>query len=103
MIATLRRVFGTGRAIGPSRCPRRTATIFSFWNCRSFVLVGRCRRAVIAARKAEFAYDQTLTPPAVIVGQVEPEKVVLDDSGPGTQVLRGLPASAGVVTGPARW
>jgi pyruvate,water dikinase len=66
------------------------------------VVAGAPLHAAVAARKAEFAYDQTLTPPAVIVGRFEPQKVVAGDSAPGAHVLRGLPASAGVATGPAR-
>ena len=42
------------------------------------VVAGVSRSAAIAARKAEFAYYQTLSPPTVIVGQFEPQ-----ESSPG--------------------
>jgi pyruvate,water dikinase len=66
------------------------------------LVAGLAQGTAIAARKAEFAYHQTLTPPTVIVGQFEPERLAPQDAAAETGVLRGLPASAGVATGPAR-
>ncbi|MGO8926976.1 MAG: PEP/pyruvate-binding domain-containing protein [Limisphaerales bacterium] len=59
-------------------------------------------RAVIRARRAEFERNRAITPPAVIVGRFDPARQNLaPDYHPGGE-LRGLPVSAGIVTGPAR-
>jgi pyruvate,water dikinase len=52
----------------------------------------------IARRQADARRDAALTPPPVVIGRWEPEAA----PPAAVQVLRGLPASAGVVEGPAR-
>ncbi len=66
------------------------------------LVAGAAASTAIAARKAMFAYYRTIVPPPVVVGKFDPEKCASDDAHPATRVLRGLAASAGVVTGPAR-
>jgi pyruvate,water dikinase len=86
-------------------------------------------RAAIRARREEFARNQALTPPPVVIGKFDPAQRAslpaessLRELSPGIEVaevdadrsaglrpgaasvfeLKGLPVSAGVVTGPAR-
>ncbi len=62
-------------------------------------------RARLTRRRAEFAYFQQLTPPPVIVGDFDPAQAAPPPAAPSgdfPRVLRGLPVSAGVATGPAR-
>jgi pyruvate,water dikinase len=66
------------------------------------LVAGAPLAAVVAARKAQYARHQAMTPPAVIVGQFDPEKSLPAEVAAHARVLRGLPASAGVATGRAR-
>ena len=66
------------------------------------LLTGASLGAKIVARKAEFAYNGSITPPAVVVGQFDPGRLAPEITPPSTRVLHGLAASAGVATGPAR-
>ena len=64
-------------------------------------------QARIAARRVEFARNQNITPPAVIVGRFDPDRAAvapeyLVSADAGANTLRGLAVSAGVATGPAR-
>jgi len=56
----------------------------------------------IAARKAELEFHKSILPPPVVVGQFDPKKVLAGAIHGAGQVFYGLPASAGVATGPAR-
>ncbi len=56
----------------------------------------------IAVQKAEFARNQAITPPPIVVGQFDPDQSPDGEKGPLDRVLHGLAASAGVATGPAR-
>ena len=44
----------------------------------------------------------TITPPSVVVGRFDPDDFVPDPVDEGAEILKGVAASAGVVTGPAR-
>ncbi len=59
-------------------------------------------KAAVAARRAEYALNQTLTPPPVVVGRFEPNQAAPAPVVPAADVLRGLAVSPGVATGPAR-
>ncbi len=59
-------------------------------------------RAVVRARRAEFERNRALTPPAVIVGRFDPARPNSPPDFHAGGELRGLPVSAGIVTGPAR-
>lgn len=59
-------------------------------------------KAVIRSRREEFRRNQELTPPPVIVGHFEPARRAPLGADVGRGELKGLPVSAGVVTGPAR-
>ena len=65
------------------------------------LVVGTDLAAVIASRKAEFAHNQTITPPPVVLGEFKPENVTPGLALPADASFHGLPASAGVATGPA--
>lgn len=56
----------------------------------------------MAARKAEYARNQALHPPPVIVGRYDPSAALPDAPVGPTETMRGLAVSPGVVTGPAR-
>jgi len=58
--------------------------------------------ATIAARKATYAFNRSLTPPPVVVGAFDPDRSVPETVHETTTVLRGLAVSPGVVTGRAR-
>lgn len=58
--------------------------------------------AVAAAGKAELAYYETIDPPPIIVGRFERTGAASDKRPDRVERLSGLPASAGVATGPAR-
>jgi pyruvate,water dikinase len=57
---------------------------------------------IIAARKAEYALNQSLTPPPVIVGRFDPEKLIPVPVYGEIKALKGLAVSTGVATGRAR-
>ncbi len=59
-------------------------------------------RATIAARRAEYDYWKTVTPPGTIVGKFDPHKPASGPLDTDAEVLEGLAVSAGVVTGKAR-
>jgi pyruvate,water dikinase len=59
-------------------------------------------RSVIHARREEFRKNQAITPPPIVVGEFDPARHLLPPADPNATVLRGLPVSAGVVTGRAR-
>jgi rifampicin phosphotransferase len=59
-------------------------------------------RATIAERRAEYAFNQTLRPPPVVVGRFDPSQSVAAPIPLEVDVLHGLAVSPGVVTGPAR-
>jgi len=67
---------------------------------------GRALTTLIATRRAEYAYHQTLSPPPVIVGRFEPDAAGMPAAPlaaePASRVLHGLAVSAGVAVGPAR-
>ncbi len=58
-------------------------------------------RASVAERRAEYAKNLTLSPPAIIVGRYDPEKHKPDTVDASAE-LKGLAVSPGIVTGPAR-
>jgi rifampicin phosphotransferase len=59
-------------------------------------------RALVRRRRAEFEQHLSLTPPAVVVGELAPGDVESEVVDGGTDRLCGLGVSPGVVTGPAR-
>lgn len=65
-------------------------------------------REVVAARRAEYEWNLSITPPKVVVGLFEPDNIVSDVlpassiSEGQTEVLRGVAVSAGLAVGPAR-
>jgi pyruvate,water dikinase len=59
-------------------------------------------RATIATRKAEFEHNLTITPPPVVVGELDLNATSVANGIAMTNVLQGLAASAGVARGPAR-
>jgi pyruvate,water dikinase len=58
-------------------------------------------RRVVADRRAEYERNESITPPKVVVGRFDPKMSVPDTIDTGASVLKGLGASAGVVTGKA--
>ena len=69
------------------------------------VLSGRATfdvSATVAQRRAEYEKNLTITPPSVVVGDFDPDDFVPDPVDRGVRALKGVAASAGVVTGPAR-
>jgi pyruvate,water dikinase len=59
-------------------------------------------RDKIAARKADFEHNLTITPPPVVVGELDPGVAPVANGIAPTKVLHGLAASAGVARGRAR-
>lgn len=59
-------------------------------------------RERIEKRRRECERNQTLTPPWFIVGKFDPNAPVGAEVNADATVLQGIPASPGVVTGPAR-
>jgi pyruvate,water dikinase len=58
--------------------------------------------ATIAERRAEHEKNLTITPPSVVVGRFDPDDFVPDPVDRDVRALRGVAASPGVATGPAR-
>jgi pyruvate,water dikinase len=58
-------------------------------------------RQMVADRRAERERNELVAPPKVVVGRFDPTKSVPDTIDAGADVLKGLGASAGVVTGKA--
>lgn len=58
-------------------------------------------RQIVADRRAEHERNESITPPKVVVGRFDPKRSVPDTIDAGASVLKGLGASAGVVTGKA--
>jgi pyruvate,water dikinase len=63
---------------------------------------GKDMRTVIQSRRAEFARNQTITPPAVVVGEFDPDRFTPESADSAGRLLAGLAVSPGVATGPAR-
>jgi pyruvate,water dikinase len=63
---------------------------------------GRDLSATIAARKADYEHNLTVTPPPVVVGELDPGAAPVVNGVATTKVLHGLAASAGVARGRAR-
>lgn len=59
-------------------------------------------REVISARRKEYERNRTLSPPPVVVGRFGPDTPAPPGPDAGTEILRGIPVSPGIVTGPAR-
>jgi rifampicin phosphotransferase len=59
-------------------------------------------RAAVLRRRAEFERNLAITPPAVVVGQLDANEIEPEVVDAGTDRLCGLGVSPGVVTGPAR-
>jgi phosphohistidine swiveling domain-containing protein len=59
-------------------------------------------RAVVRARRAEHARDEAIVPPAVVVGRYDGSEVAPETPAPSDSILRGIAASPGRATGPAR-
>jgi pyruvate,water dikinase len=58
--------------------------------------------ATIAARRAEYERNLTLSPPSVVVGRFDPAVHVAETVDTSARLLTGLAVSPGVATGPAR-
>jgi len=56
----------------------------------------------IAQRRAEYEWNQSQTPPPVVVGRYDPQKHVAHQIDANIKVLQGIAVSAGVATGKAR-
>jgi phosphohistidine swiveling domain-containing protein len=56
----------------------------------------------IASRRAEYEANKVLSPPPVIVGRYDPNRVAPSLMDGSSNVLKGVAVSPGVVTGPAR-
>ena len=59
-------------------------------------------RRIIAARRAEYDKNSSVTPPDVVFGQFDPDNYVPDTQDEQTEVLNGLGVSPGRATGRAR-
>ncbi len=59
-------------------------------------------RALVAPRRTEYRQNDELTPPAIVIGQFDPQTSVPEAVDRGTKVFHGLGVSAGVATGRAR-
>ncbi len=59
-------------------------------------------RQRIAERRAEYEWNKTQNPPAVVVGRYDPQKHIASAIETDIKVLRGIAVSPGVVTGKAR-
>jgi rifampicin phosphotransferase len=59
-------------------------------------------KAIVGARRAEFERNRAVTPPSVVVGRFDPSRPGLAPDYQPDGELRGLPVSAGVLTGRAR-
>jgi pyruvate,water dikinase len=59
-------------------------------------------RERILARRHEYAYNLTLSPPPLVFGQYRPDQTGLRRPTPDATVLEGIAVSPGVVSGPAR-
>ena len=70
---------------------------------RSWQAAKRVRHgATIADGKPTYAFNRSLTPPPVVVGNFDPDHFRPGNVDEATTVLRGLAVSPGVVTGRAR-
>jgi rifampicin phosphotransferase len=59
-------------------------------------------KAVVAARRAEFERNRAVSPPTLVVGRFDPSQPARAPDYQPDGELRGLPVSAGIVTGRAR-
>ncbi len=59
-------------------------------------------RAAIRSRRSEHARHQAITPPPVVVGRFDAGRTEPETPAPSAGVLRGIAASPGRATGPAR-
>ena len=57
---------------------------------------------VIASRRKEYEKNKTVTPPKVVIGKFDPDNFVPENVDADIEVLNGVSASPGVVTGKAR-
>ncbi len=57
---------------------------------------------LLAARRAQYRLNLDLSPPAVVIGSLEPDRPHPGTPAAETDVLRGVPVNPGRVTGPAR-
>lgn len=56
----------------------------------------------IAARRAEYEWNKTQTPPPVVVGRYDPQKHAAAEMDANVKVLKGIAVSPGTATGKAR-
>lgn len=63
---------------------------------------GKAVRETIAARRAEYEANQTITPPSVVVGRFDPENFTPDPVDEDAEALSGIAVSPGRVTGTAK-
>ncbi len=108
MVAVMRRMFlELGERMVRQGILERSGDIF-FLACEEIEPVYRGTagaldvRALIRTRREEFDRNRALAPPPVVVGRFDPARHTLPPVDGAARELKGLPVSAGVVTGPAR-